>query len=356
MEKTSRTKQSQILVSFIPLVLFIAAEIFLPTKQAAMVAIISGITTIPIVRILSGIWDRFLIYDTLILILLGSASVVYETEEFIRFKPAITQSLLIIYLGIPLFSDRRKFTEFIHRSTLGLVKVNAEQIPILRKHFLSMFFMFFIHTLLLYYGGFFWSTTVCTSVSIAGLGLIPIATILLSRLSNLFQFWHAEFVPLIDEQGKVLGKISRNMVHNGNKMLHPVVHCHIVNPSGQIFLQQRSWKANIQPGKWDSAVGGHVRWGETIEKALLREMKEETSLTPTNLIPLKHYIWESEIEKEFVFSFVEISTAKPKINPKEAENGRWWTLAQIKSQPKEMFTPNLLHELNMLESAKILKN
>jgi isopentenyldiphosphate isomerase len=32
-----------------------------------------------------------------------------------------------------------------------------------------------------------------------------------------------------------------------------------------LYLQKRSETKDIQPGKWDTAVGGHVDYGETIE-------------------------------------------------------------------------------------------
>ena len=47
------------------------------------------------------------------------------------------------------------------------------------------------------------------------------------------------------------------------------------NSKGEIYLQRRpEWK-DIQPGKWDTAVGGHVDYGETPEDALRREVRED---------------------------------------------------------------------------------
>ena len=36
---------------------------------------------------------------------------------------------------------------------------------------------------------------------------------------------------------------------------------------------------DIQPGKWDTAVGGHVDYGESVEDALFRETREELGIT-----------------------------------------------------------------------------
>ncbi|MCI5492105.1 MAG: NTP pyrophosphohydrolase, partial [Prevotellaceae bacterium] len=65
-------------------------------------------------------------------------------------------------------------------------------------------------------------------------------------------------LPLLDEGGNVVGTLSRKEAHSGSRLLHPVVHLHVFNSDGQLYLQQRpSWK-DIQPGKWDTSVGGHM--------------------------------------------------------------------------------------------------
>ena len=87
-----------------------------------------------------------------------------------------------------------------------------------------------------------------------------------------------EWFPLIDEQGNTIGKATRRECHNGSKLLHPVVHLHIINNDGELYLQKRSTNKDIQPGKWDTAVGGHIDYGETVEEALSREVREELGI------------------------------------------------------------------------------
>ena len=70
-----------------------------------------------------------------------------------------------------------------------------------------------------------------------------------------------EWFPLVDEKGETIGKATRKECHSGSKMLHPVVHLHIFNKAGDLYLQKRSINKDIQPGKWDTAVGGHIAYG-----------------------------------------------------------------------------------------------
>jgi isopentenyldiphosphate isomerase len=109
----------------------------------------------------------------------------------------------------------------------------------------------------------------------------------------------AELFPLIDEEGHVTGRATRKACHGGTMWLHPVIHLHIFNTAGELYLQRRSLKKDIQPGKWDTAVGGHVDYGEQILQALRREAREELGLTaPFVPVELFHYVWQSERERE----------------------------------------------------------
>ena len=74
----------------------------------------------------------------------------------------------------------------------------------------------------------------------------------------------SELYPVVDPSGVVVGSAMRGECHGGSMLLHPVVHLHLFNSRGELYLQKRpEWK-DIQPGRWDTAVGGHVDYGETV--------------------------------------------------------------------------------------------
>ena len=88
-----------------------------------------------------------------------------------------------------------------------------------------------------------------------------------------------EMFPIVDEEGNITGAATRKECHSGSKLLHPVVHLHVFNDKGELYLQKRpAWK-DIQPNKWDTSVGGHIDLGESVEMALKREAQEELGIS-----------------------------------------------------------------------------
>ena len=154
-----------------------------------------------------------------------------------------------------------------------------------------------------------------------------------------------ELFPIVDEEGRVIGKATRGECHNGSRLLHPVVHLHVFNQAGDIYLQKRpEWK-DIQPGKWDTAVGGHMDYGETPEKALEREVREELGITDFVPERLGMYVFDSQRERELVY--VNRTTYEGIINPSEDEldGGRYWRMDELRAAIGQgVLTPNFESE------------
>lgn len=153
-----------------------------------------------------------------------------------------------------------------------------------------------------------------------------------------------ELFPIVDEAGNVIDAATRGECHNGSKLLHPVVHLHVFNSKGEHYLQRRpDWK-DIQPGRWDTSVGGHVDFGEHVDHALRREAMEELGIEDFQPERIGQYVFESDREKELVFVFKTIYDGD--IRPsEELDEGRFWTKAEIAEHfGKDVFTPNFEHE------------
>lgn len=154
-----------------------------------------------------------------------------------------------------------------------------------------------------------------------------------------------ELFPVVDEDGKVIGSISRAQAHDGTKILHPVVHLHLFNSKGDLYLQKRpEWK-DIQPGKWDTATGGHVDLGEEVQDALYREVKEELGVTDFTPVFLGKYVFEGVRERELVYVYQTVYDGTVAPDVEELAGGRFFTRAEIvESMGKGIFTPNFEEE------------
>lgn len=154
-----------------------------------------------------------------------------------------------------------------------------------------------------------------------------------------------EMFPAVDENGNIIGAISRGEAHNGTKTLHPVVHLHVFNSKGELYLQHRPMWKDIQPGKWDTATGGHIDLGENVEQALTREVREELGITDFTPELLGHYVFESKVEKELVYAYKTTYDGSVKPNAEELDGGRFWSREEIAANMgKDVFTPNFESE------------
>lgn len=158
---------------------------------------------------------------------------------------------------------------------------------------------------------------------------------------------NTELLPIVDEYGNVIDAATRQECHSGSRKLHPVVHLHVFNSRGELYLQQRPLWKEIQPGKWDTACGGHVSFGESIEMALQREVSEELGITDYTPQRIATYLFDSIRERELVFVHTTIYDDPIHPDAEELSGGRFWTLQEIEeAMGKGILTPNFESEFH----------
>ena len=158
-----------------------------------------------------------------------------------------------------------------------------------------------------------------------------------------------EMVPVVEENGLVIGQATRQSVHDGSKLMHPVIHLHIINREGCLYIQKRSMKKDLLHGRWDTAVGGHVDYGEYISEALHREAAEELGFYDYNPLYLGSYVFQSEVEREMVNILAAVGNFTLHPDAEEVEEGRYWPLDEIEENiGNSIFTPNFEGEFRKI--------
>ncbi|MCX6996470.1 MAG: NUDIX domain-containing protein [Kiritimatiellaeota bacterium] len=156
-----------------------------------------------------------------------------------------------------------------------------------------------------------------------------------------------ELFDIVDEQGRVLGRRPRRECHSHPALIHQAVHVLVFNRRGDLFLQLRGLQKDLQPGKWDTSVGGHMQPGETPEHAALREAAEELGLRDPTLHFAYQYLWRSPRETELVRTFAALSEGPFQLQASEIAEGRFWSLEEIRARlDAGGFTPNFEFEFS----------
>ena len=342
-------------LGFLPLLIFIVADEAFGLTIGLIVAIVFGVGQFAFTWIREKRLDKFILFDTLLILALGMVSILLHNDIFFKVKPGLIELILVALLGVTGFSNNPILVKMTGRYMKG-VEFSDEQIKMMQKMMRRMFVVFLAHTALIFYAAFYMSKEAWAFIS-GGLFYILMGGIVLvefvkSRWQQ-YQFKKKyakdEWFDLVTPEGKITGRAPRSMVHGNPQLLHPVVHLHILNKKGQIYLQKRAASKDIQPGRWDTAVGGHVNSGESIEFALKREAEEELGISYGNFQPLYRYIMQNKIESELVHTYLFQDEGPFYPDPGEIDEGRFWTVAEIEKRLGDgVFTPNFEQEFVML--------
>lgn len=157
-----------------------------------------------------------------------------------------------------------------------------------------------------------------------------------------------ELVDLVNEEDQIVGKALRSECHGNPHLIHRAAHVLVFNDRQQLLLQKRSKSKDIQPGKWDTSVGGHLDLGEGYRVAAVREMSEELGVEGVPLAELYPSKIRNQIESENIFTFMAIYSGPIDFAVDEIQEVRFWEHEDIVAAlGSGCFTPNFEEEWQM---------
>jgi isopentenyldiphosphate isomerase/intracellular septation protein A len=349
-------------IGFIPLFIFIIADELYGTRVGLIVAISVGLLEFAYYYFRHGRVESFVLFDVGLIIALGSVSIILENEIFFKLKPALIELILAALLAVHAFSEKPLLL-MMGKRFFDKMPINDLQMQMMQKMTRLLFFVVLIHVGLIVYSAYFMSKEAWAFIS-GGLFYIIFAVVFVGqwlylkfKKPALPKFEAAdgeEWFNIVSEKGEVKGKAPRSAVHGNPDLLHPVVHLHVFNKKGQLYLQKRSMNKDVQPGKWDTSVGGHINSGEDVETALHREAMEELGIKVTHFKPLYTYVMRNDYESELVHTFRTTHNGPFKINRDEILFGKFWRMSDIKNNlGKNIFTPNFEQEFALLQKTML---
>jgi len=341
----------KMLPGLLPIFVFIIADEIWGTKIGLLVAVGFGLVQLGFVAIKEKRLDRFVLFDTLLLVVMGAVSILLDNDIFFKIKPAIIGVILSVILGFSAYGQKNLML-LMSKRYLKDVSINQQQEKLMNNGIRVMFWLLVFHTFLTIYAAFFMSNTAWAFISGTLFYILLAVVFLLMFVINRVKMKKQEWLPLVDKTGKCIGTASRQDCHSGSRKMHPVVHLHVFNHEGEVLLQKRPLSKKVQPGMWDTAVGGHISAGETLEVALSRECREEIGVLPKRLAGLSEpYVWETDIEQELVYSYL-MEHEGPFMPEKkeEIDELRFFSVLKVKEMIDEkLLTPNFCHEWPQLQ-------
>lgn len=157
-----------------------------------------------------------------------------------------------------------------------------------------------------------------------------------------------ELFDIVDDQDCVIGQASRSACHGNPALVHRVAHVLVFNSAGRVLLQKRSSSKDVQPGRWDTSVGGHLDPGEDYQAGALREMAEELGIVDQPLELMYSYPHRNAFESENVTSFWLCYDGAIDFAPKEIDAIAFYSSEEIAQMLGSGFlTPNFEHEWSL---------
>lgn len=164
-----------------------------------------------------------------------------------------------------------------------------------------------------------------------------------------------EYIIAVDEFDKEIGSIEKMEAHNKG-ILHRAFSILVFNSNNQLLLQKRNKDKYHSPGLWTNTCCSHPRYGEELQGAIYRRLKEEMGFT-CELKEIFSFVYKVEFEdnlfeNEYDHVFIGRYDGEVVVNKDEVDDFKWVDINDIKSDiinNPELYTYWFKHLFNRIE-------
>lgn len=146
-----------------------------------------------------------------------------------------------------------------------------------------------------------------------------------------------ELLDILDDSGNPTGESQPRSVVHTTGLWHRTVHIYFYRKADhgiELLVHHRSATKDLNPNKWDTRFGGHIKAGETLEQALSNELKEEVGIEadPNKLtagpIHKREKFPNSEFTNVYFYEF-DGDTNSLKFNDGEVQAVKWMNVEDV---------------------------
>lgn len=147
----------------------------------------------------------------------------------------------------------------------------------------------------------------------------------------------SEMIIVVDSNDAILGEKERSLLRPED--IYRVSALWVFDSQKRVLLAKRSLLKERHPGKWGPSVAGTNAAGETYEENIRRESLEEIgvdlSTFDLKIGPMEHVRGEHEYFVQWYIVIIDRDEDGFVIDPKEVDQVRWFTQAEISTMHVE---------------------
>ncbi|MBP1616973.1 MAG: hypothetical protein H6Q14_800 [Bacteroidetes bacterium] len=182
--------------------------------------------------------------------------------------------------------------------------------------------------------------------------LVCYESFMLRSLST--RFFKEEWLPVVNEQGRVIGKVAKSVSFRmKNRFLHPVIRIALVC-NHSIYLQKRPEDSTFEPGCLDHPFEKYMLFKHDLNLAARNSIAKQLGGEALPYTFQLKYIYENSETKRLVLFYVSLINSADEIKNISMLKGKFWTVKQIEDEiHSTIFGECFLREYEYLKSTML---